>query len=198
METWYDGKKVEQLFAPVLAILERSPAGISEYALLNELGYVRGDDLELFRAHFFLFHLLYRLRDKLLLEKRYVLSIFCLEIKLSPYQSGLNGVFGTDLQGVPEEADKLREYYLDMDNLSEMDSTGVRQMIDGFYTQLRNWYRRDEDYALLGLDPDTCGENLQKQYRLLVFEHHPDRGGDPGRFRQIQGAMERIKGTWST
>ncbi len=198
MESWYDGKRVEQMFGPVLAVLERSPDGISEYDLLNELGYDRGDDLELFRAHFFLFHLLYRLRDKLLAERRYVLSIFCLEIKLGPFRSGSDDGSGPGLHGVPEEADKLREYYLDMNNLSGMDGTGVRRMIDDFFTQLRNWYRREEDYALLGLDPDTCDENLQKQYRLLVFEHHPDRGGDPGRFREIQEAMERIKGSRST
>ncbi len=195
METWYGREKVERMFGPVLAILERSPGGISEYELMDELGYVRGDDLELFRAHFFLFHLLYRLRDKLLLEKRYVLSIFCLEIKLSPYRNGPDGGSGPNLHSVPEKTDKVRDYYLDMDNISEMDNEGVRRMIDDFFIQLQSWYRREEDFALLGLDPDTCIENLQKKYRLLVFEHHPDRGGDPERFREIQEAMERIKGS---
>lgn len=170
-----------------MKILLRHPGGISEHELLEELGYTRGGELELFRAHFMLFNLLYRLRDRLLLEKRYILSIFCLEIRLDPWrESAEDG-------SLPAEADPVRDYYLDPANLEGMDLEGVRRMLDSFYLRLRDWYRREEDYALLGLRPGAGREALSRRYRSLVLKNHPDRGGEPARFREIQEAMERIK-----
>jgi DnaJ family protein A protein 2 len=46
-------------------------------------------------------------------------------------------------------------------------------------------------YKILGLNRNTATqEDIKKSYRKLVLEHHPDKGGDPDKFRQIQEAYE--------
>jgi len=35
---------------------------------------------------------------------------------------------------------------------------------------------------------------LKSMYRKLVLQHHPDKGGDPEKFREIQQAYELING----
>src|SRR6056297_3998383 len=86
----------EQLYEPIVEILERFPKGLSEHELLRALtdeGFLGfnpellSEDLALFQTHFFLFHVLYRLRDLLHEQQRYELEIFCLEIRLKPYRN---------------------------------------------------------------------------------------------------------------
>ena len=45
-------------------------------------------------------------------------------------------------------------------------------------------------YHILGLDKDATTDDILKAYRLLVKKHHPDRGGDPDTFKQIQEAYD--------
>lgn len=46
-------------------------------------------------------------------------------------------------------------------------------------------------YKILGLNRNNATqEEIKKSYRKLVLEHHPDKGGDPDKFRQIQEAYE--------
>ncbi len=48
------------------------------------------------------------------------------------------------------------------------------------------------DYAVLGLNPNASVEEVKKAYRKKVKEHHPDAGGDPEKFKQVQEAYENI------
>lgn len=47
-------------------------------------------------------------------------------------------------------------------------------------------------YATLGLDPRCTDAQIVAMYRHLVKLHHPDRGGDAKRFREIQDAYDAI------
>jgi len=48
-------------------------------------------------------------------------------------------------------------------------------------------------YKILGINRNTATqEDIKKSYRKLVLEHHPDKGGDPDKFRQIQEAYETL------
>ena len=71
-------------------ILALHPEGLSEYELLSQLrgdsrsGFAPGrseDPQDLFRTHFLLFHLLYRLRDELRREQTGDLEIHTLKIR---------------------------------------------------------------------------------------------------------------------
>ncbi|MFO7850122.1 MAG: DNA-J related domain-containing protein [Spirochaetia bacterium] len=210
------------LYTPILNILEANPEGITEYELMTKLSgahhpfpweEARTGDLQLFRSHFFLFYVLYRLRDLLLEEKRGELSIFCLKIKLHPYSSPQEEE-GTAAEAdgtgdhvnsrqsdkaapagdsnIPAEADPMREYYLDLSNMEKVGEAEVRDMIDGFFRMLESYYRMEEDLAVLGLQADATVEMVRKKYRTLALKHHPDRGGSAEDFRRIEEAMTRI------
>jgi DnaJ family protein A protein 2 len=45
-------------------------------------------------------------------------------------------------------------------------------------------------YKILGLNKNASQEDIKKRYRKLALEHHPDKGGDLEKFRQIQEAYE--------
>ena len=43
-------------------------------------------------------------------------------------------------------------------------------------------------YSILGVDRSVSPDDLKKAYRKLAVEHHPDKGGDEERFKQINEA----------
>ena len=43
-------------------------------------------------------------------------------------------------------------------------------------------------YDILGINKDSTAEEIKKVYRKLSKEHHPDRGGDENRFKEISEA----------
>lgn len=45
-------------------------------------------------------------------------------------------------------------------------------------------------YKLLGIKRDANEKTVKETYRRLVKEHHPDVGGDPEKFRELQEAYE--------
>ena len=48
------------------------------------------------------------------------------------------------------------------------------------------------DYQTLGLKPDASMDDVKTAYRNLAKQHHPDKGGDPEKFKEINNAFERI------
>lgn len=49
-----------------------------------------------------------------------------------------------------------------------------------------------EARRVLGVTASSDVETVKRRYRRLVQQHHPDRGGDVERFRQIQAAFELL------
>src|ERR1700693_1419533 len=47
-------------------------------------------------------------------------------------------------------------------------------------------------YQSLGIPESSDPDVVKKAYRDLVKLHHPDRGGDPAKFKEIQQAYEQI------
>eukprot|EP00218_Dolichomastix_sp_CCMP3274_P010842 CAMPEP_0170133694 /NCGR_PEP_ID=MMETSP0033_2-20121228/1484_1 /TAXON_ID=195969 /ORGANISM="Dolichomastix tenuilepis, Strain CCMP3274" /LENGTH=362 /DNA_ID=CAMNT_0010369215 /DNA_START=30 /DNA_END=1115 /DNA_ORIENTATION=+ len=45
-------------------------------------------------------------------------------------------------------------------------------------------------YDLLGVSKDADASELKKSYRKLAMKNHPDKGGDPEKFKEITGAYE--------
>eukprot|EP00540_Astrosyne_radiata_P003806 CAMPEP_0116832054 /NCGR_PEP_ID=MMETSP0418-20121206/5680_1 /TAXON_ID=1158023 /ORGANISM="Astrosyne radiata, Strain 13vi08-1A" /LENGTH=479 /DNA_ID=CAMNT_0004461375 /DNA_START=574 /DNA_END=2013 /DNA_ORIENTATION=- len=48
-------------------------------------------------------------------------------------------------------------------------------------------------YQTLGVSPDATDQEVNKAYRRLAREHHPDRGGEQGDFVTVSMAMEIIR-----
>lgn len=51
----------------------------------------------------------------------------------------------------------------------------------------REWWR------VLGVQPDATQDVAEAAYRALVLKFHPDKGGDPEKFREITDAIEEAR-----
>lgn len=49
-----------------------------------------------------------------------------------------------------------------------------------------------DHYQTLGLKPDATPDQIKKAYRGLAMKHHPDRGGDQAKFKDISVAYETL------
>ena len=48
-------------------------------------------------------------------------------------------------------------------------------------------------YSILGVGKDVSNDDLKKAYRKLAMQHHPDRGGDPSKIKEINEAYDTLK-----
>lgn len=49
-----------------------------------------------------------------------------------------------------------------------------------------------DPWNVLGVSRDSDEDTIKKSYRKLAMKHHPDKGGDPEKFKEIQNAYDRI------
>ncbi len=189
-------KKTSVSDAFILALqveLEAHTHGIGEYDLMTRLklqGYF--DFLstpalphELFRAHFFLFHALYVLSDFLLEEKSHLLKIHTLNIQLLPYQAGENAL---------QQDDRLKAYYLDFNNLENTSEDDVYEMMASFWNKYHQFENREEALTVLGLTDPVEDKVIKQEYRRLIMQHHPDRGGDTEKIQKLNDVIKLLLG----
>ncbi len=183
----------------VLQLLQAAPAGLAEYALIQQLkaghsGHLPNlpltDRLVLFRTHFLLFNALYRLRDTLWQQQAHLLQISPLRIQLLPYQPGISAL---------SEHDALRDYYLNLDNLRDTDERDVERLLASFWTRMQGGEEKQAALALFELNDEIPVDmpRIKHRYRQLVSQHHPDRGGSTERLQSINKAMEILERYYS-
>ncbi len=175
----------------LLQVLRAHPAGLSEFELITRLqasgeptfkkNCLR-DNLSLFQSHFFLFHSLYRLREQLWESGEAQLDIHALRIQLLPATSGHNAQLA--------EHDPLRNYYLNVDNLENTDEADVEHLLNSFWKSFVRDDERLQALRVLELDAPANWAEIKTRHRRLAMQHHPDRGGDEQRLRDINAAMD--------
>ena len=47
-------------------------------------------------------------------------------------------------------------------------------------------------YEALGVSKDADSATIKKAYRKLASKHHPDKGGDAEKFKEIQTAYDTL------
>jgi DnaJ-domain-containing protein 1 len=177
--------------AAILALIEACPAGLSEYDLIERLqrqdpAFAFAADepkLALFRKHFLVMNALYELQAELF-ARGMSLSVSPLDIRLVPLPDAGAAALPTDNQA------PLREYYLDWENFHRTGGRDVANMLGRFRRRYLAPEERHAALQALELPADASRERITQAYRRLAAQHHPDRGGDPARFRAIRGAYE--------
>ncbi len=178
----------------LLEILCQHPQGISEFNLQRCLQQAprpylpqnpQGDSLILFRTHFWLFHQLYKLQNQGRINRQFDLTISTLNIQLRHY-------IQSDSQGLCE-ADPLCEYYLDLKHLFGTTQNTVNHMLNDALNKIYTAPEKARALACLNLSEPVTLSAIKQRYRQLAQRHHPDKGGDPARFMQLQNAMLTLK-----
>ena len=88
-------------------------------------------------------------------------------------------------------------------NLNELFESMIDTNLDAMYQQMgkiisdREKVRKNRPsispYSILGIQENASEKEVKEAYRQKAREHHPDRGGDPNKFKIIQMAYELIK-----
>ena len=191
----------QQLINALEKILPEHPLGIGEYNLLQMLQQKPyqlfsseglSDPLILFQTHFILFNALYLLRDKWQKEQKGSLDILITHIRLLPYQKGEEGL---------NKEDKLRTYYLDWNNFSNTDKQDVELLINSFWKFMSDDIERAKQdpesvksaYKCLLLNEPCDFTEVKRQYRTLLHQYHPDKGGNTEKTQKIEQAFNVLK-----
>lgn len=145
-------------------------------------------DQALYRLHFLMRNALYRAADA---RPDYQWQFSPLGVAWQLRAEGVQAV------STGSSAGRLRDYYLNLDNLS-LSAEEVAELLAQFWDRYRR-YEADargdakEALALLGLDQLTDLDTLKRQYRRKVMALHPDRGGDKSALQAINSAYARLK-----
>ena len=145
------------------------------------------EELALFRTNFLLMNALYHLQ-RLLLPQGYWLDVVPLDLQLRTCHSPT----------LPAPADPLASYYLDWTNCEQADLDEVQTLLNAFwhhYAERVVCYQltRAEACRLLEVDESATSAQIRRSWKRLALRHHPDRGGDVGRFLRIRQAWARLK-----
>jgi len=89
--------------------------------------------------------------------------------------------------------ENLRAIGLTVESLRAIERHGASEMLEAAFTGFAalpppapagSWW------VVLGLAEDASRETVRSAYRKLAFERHPDRGGDPDRWAELNDAIE--------
>lgn len=186
------------LMVAVETLLREHPAGLSELSLIRSLqnppwqllGDVDfSDPALLYPAHFLVFHCLYRLRDELAAEGE--------SIAISPLLIRLYREPTVASNGLPDQHDALRSFYLDLSGY-ELPESAVQRMLDDFWSgqsaRSMDDVELQEAADTLGLDQlpsDFAG--VKRAFRRRAMRSHPDRGGSSEAIQAINEAFTRLR-----
>jgi DnaJ-domain-containing protein 1 len=175
-------------------LLKLNPDGISEYHLIRLLqkemeeefaADLFRNELDMYRAHFLLFHALYRLSDHLLEHQQGQLEIHVLKIIILPSI--------THKTRALSHPDPLREHYLNLDNLSDTTLEDVKTLLGKFWTNYYADQKKPQALKVMGLKSAASRVEIERRYRTLAMQHHPDRGGDEQEFLKLQQAIKTLR-----
>lgn len=157
------------------------------------------EPLELFRSHFLLFHILYRLQDKWANEEKGTLAIHTLEIRLL-YTGNSEARDIASLADFGETPEDVKTYYLDYQKFLDTQEEEVIELLESFWqsfgdlpTHQGSSMNIEESINVLQIDGHLTADKINKQFRKLSQIHHPDKGGDAETFHQLCEARDRLK-----
>ena len=70
---------------------------------------------------------------------------------------------------------------------------GTGDMLEAAMSGFRQLPAPSQWWDVLGVKPSATKAAIEKKYRALAFEHHPDQGGDPGKMANITSAIREAR-----
>ncbi len=178
----------------IAQLLMRCDGGLKEYDIIAQLqpqldsisALSSSKSLALFQTHFLVMNALYQLQRQLADDGLY--------LAISPLNISLLAMADADEKMIAESTSEqsLREYYLDWSNLEGTSEEDVESLLKGFWEKYHTTDKQLSAYQTLNLEPDANWQVVQRQYRRLVAENHPDRGGDAVVFMAVREAYELL------
>ena len=172
-----------------------SESGLSAHDLLQQLAHHpvfeqlselnSQPQLQLFRKNFLLMNGLYQLQRSLQGGGIY-LSVSALESRFETKAAGR-----ADSREL-EQADPVRDYFLDWSNFHETDEQDVLALLEGFWLRYFSAGELTDARARLGVEAGASAAEIKQRYRELAALHHPDKGGDEATFIEIRQAYEQL------
>ena len=107
-----------------------------------------------------------------------------------PFLKRGGGKLASHFHGTTDFAKKRKEKIIKEQMQRESENT------ENFYTDdynTGNYTKVDDNtslYSILGIDINATDEEITKAYKTLAKKHHPDKGGDIEKFKEIQTAYD--------
>ena len=148
------------------------------------------DTLSLFQTHFLIFHCLYCLRADWLSEQTADIEINTLRIRRVSWQPGEDAL---------QTSDPLASYYLDLSQLTGTGAADVDAMLNDFWDKMAGSRPKQSsamsfEHAceIMLLAPPLSVPELKRQYRRLIHQYHPDKGGSLVKMQTVKKAYQTL------
>ena len=88
--------------------------------------------------------------------------------------------------------DNIQAVRLTVAALRGLDRWGAKQMVDAAFSGFAALPAPAADgwWTVLGVGPDATREQIERTYRAMAMDRHPDRGGDADAFRRLTAARD--------
>ena len=185
------------LLAPILAQLLAADPVYKLHELMQRLAnqgclpdWETTAEIQLFRTNFLLMNGLYQLQQQLL-ECGTWLHVAPLALHLVPVSVGNSWL---------QQADPLRDYYLDWRNCFVTTQQDIEALLHDFWRRYSaqpalSAQMRRQALATLGLTDTATYPMIRQRWKQLALQHHPDRQGDALQFMAIRLAWEQLRDT---
>merc|ERR1712190_711837 len=101
------------------------------------------------------------------------------------------------------DADTLgKEITMSTDELDDYMNACDMEKTDDEVSKIQKWrysanghlklLQKRSALAFLGLSPDASEADIHKMYKKMALELHPDKGGGPEKFQELQEMKERL------
>jgi len=104
--------------------------------------------------------------------------------------------------GLLDAASVRRELTMNAEELEEHISQCGADATDGEVSRMQKWrdkvnanlksLQKRSALAFLGLPPEASESDINKMYKKMALELHPDKGGDPEKFQELQEMKVRL------
>jgi hypothetical protein len=89
-------------------------------------------------------------------------------------------------------ADNLAAIAATLDAMRAIERHGGATILDRAFTGFKALAAPEQPFQVLGVGANASREEIERAYRLLASEHHPDRGGSEQQMARINAARDQL------